>query len=427
MEEEIIIDDEMLEKVSTKYSNIPTKEQQTLIWNTECLLCFHNMNFEMMLDSSNISGTETYIKLGQEKDATCIEGFEFIKKHSNSDTNTIYFMRTQDCSELPILIQRVRKVRFAKKVFNLIEEFTPMKIKPAKKLSWRELIDYSGIPMHTNELHYTIYKNVVLYGRLKDQVYYRVITESKFGKDKYKESLRILLGKMRILNDPTRPNIFYSAIWNKDITICELPSLTNGDEFNKMVNQFIRIGDKTKVLDNPSRAKSSETDGTTYDIARIDHLSLSFVHNIPLYYTEKGKKGFDTIYPYNMISRFYYVLLNGYLEAKFPHNINYKDIAQNNQQFIKDWIKTALWFEEHWHEIENPYPEFYLDKFEFSKDSRFRDHFIDMARCFSQYARNDNEYMKLLVEYYCCHKNYEKLISNQPENQNELFLGSVKK
>ncbi len=400
-----------------KYKNLPSKEEQTLIWNTECLLSFHNLNFDMMLDSSNLIGVETFIKLGFDKDSPTLDGYEFCKKHANSDVNTIYFMRTEDSIELPIIIQKVKKIRYSKKIYNLVEEYTPMKIKPEKLMSWRELINCSGVPMHTKELHYTLYKNVALYGRLKDQVYYRIVSESKFGKDKYKESLRILLGKMRILSDPSRANVYYSSIFNTDLTICELPSYANAEEFNKMVNQFIRIGDHTKVLDNPSRAKSSNTDGTTFDISHIEHLSLSFLHNVPKYYHDKGKKGFDDIYPYNLVSRFYYVLLEGFMEAKFPHNINYKEVALKNQQFIKDWIKTCLWYEIHWNEIENPYPDFYLNKFIFRQDSRFKDHFIDMAKCFSQYAENETEYMKLLIEYYKCHKNYDNLINNNTPTQ----------
>jgi hypothetical protein len=267
----------------------------------------------------------------------------------------------------------------------------------------------------------------VTYGRLKGQVFYRIITESAFGKDKFKESIRILLGKCRVLNDASRPNVFYSAIYNKDITICELPSLTNGDEFNKMANQFMRLGDGTTILDNPSRAKSSDTEGNTYDVAHTDKLSLSFIHNVQKYYHDVGKKGFDEIWSFNVISRFYYCLLDGFLEAKFPHNINHYELAVQHSQFIKDWIKTCLWFEEHWHEIENPYPEFYLDKFIFPKECpRFRDHFVDMARCFSQYARNDDEYMKLLIAYYEAHENYRKQISKEQEPLNEIFLGGVK-
>jgi hypothetical protein len=40
-----------------------------------------------------------------------------------------------------------------------------------------------------------------LYGRTKGQVYYRAISESAFGKDKYKESVRLLLDFMSNLSD----------------------------------------------------------------------------------------------------------------------------------------------------------------------------------------------------------------------------------
>jgi len=71
------------------------------------------------------------------------------------------------------------------------------------------------------------------------------------------------------------------------------------------------------------------------------------------------------------------------------------------------------WYEEHWHELENRYPNIPLIDFTFSyKEDRFRDHFVDFAKCLSHYANDEKEYLELLKEEYKTHKSYGSSISD---------------
>lgn len=398
---------------------ILTKEEIMLIWNTATLEEFSHLNFDSVLYPSNIVGTETYIK----EDDNIVTGYEVRKRHKGQQVDTIYFVRSDDIPEMPLKIKSTRKILYAKKAYNLIIEADSMSITPDKIMNWRELIDYSGIPSHSNPIHYTLYKNKVLYGRTKKQVYYRTISESAFGKDKYKESVRLLLEHMSNLSDPTVSNLFYRACHNKDITICEMPDNTKKEDFIKLCNMLIRIGDGTKILDNRAR----KTDGTV-DSAQIGKLSVSFIHNIPSYYSDKGLNIFEEIFPYNVINRYYYNLYDGFLQASFPSDTNYAAIAEKYSDFIKKWIKSAVWYEENWNKMTNLYPDVPLSNYHFlEKEPRFKDHFIDFARCLSHYAKTQEEYVMLLDEEYKSHNEYRKLIGEKIleksiEKQNELKI-----
>jgi len=173
---------------------------------------------------------------------------------------------------------------------------------------------------------------------------------------------------------------------------------------------LMRIGDGTKILDNRAR----KTDGTL-DEAHIGNLSVSFTHNVPSYYqhTIPPKKIFEEIFPYNVINRYYYNLYDGFLEANFPANFNYHEIAVKYQDFIKKWIKSCVWYEQNWQCLVNRYPVVSLAKYKFKdKEPRFKDHFIDFARCISHYAETQDEYIKLLDEEYKSHISYMRLIPN---------------
>jgi len=382
-----------------------TNEDLMKIWHTKTINAFHTQNFDDILYPTNIIGTETYIVTGSGDNKKHVEGYVVTKKHKNESTNTIYFLRTQDVELLPLKILKTTKIHSKGGVYNLLTCGKSIKITPQKDMNWRELVEQSGIPMHSEPMHHALYKNKVLYARLKGQMYYRVITESAFGKDKYKEALRLLLDSSCNLSDPSTAKLFFSVCHTRDLTINELPKPEKKD-FIKFCNALMRIGDAATILDNSSR----KTEGT-YEVAHIENLSTSFIHNIPKYYHDRGEDSFEDIYPYNVINRYFYTLYEGFLQAQFPSDMDYIKIAEEYTPFLRRWIKSALWYEEHWHELKNLYPNVDLSKFHFkSKENRFKDHFIDFARCLSHYAETEAEYKVLLNTEYQCHDKYRNII-----------------
>ena len=392
---------------------LPNKNELMKIWNTSTLQEFSDLNFDNILFPSNIIDHETYIRPSRDKDAPHCDGFEVHKKHKGDSVTTIYFVRSEDIPKFPIeIVKKPRKIHYNRKVYNLVTEINPCKIEPEKILTWRQIIDYSGIPVHTNQLHYTLYKMDVLYGRTKGQYYYRTITESAFGKDKYKESVRLLLDNMSLISDPTVAKLFYACCHNRDITINELPDNTGSTDFNKLCNMFMRIGDKTKKLDNRSR----KTEGT-YETAETKNLTVSFIHNIPQYYHDKGKKCFDDIYPYNVINRYYYNLYTGFLKFKQDYNYNPVETAVAYSDFIKAWIKSVLWYQDNWSQIENRFQEVFERKWTEcfkKKEERFKDHFRDFALQASEYSEGDIKlYLQLLKEKFDSHMKYRELVEEE--------------
>ena len=381
-----------------------TKEDQMIIWHTKTIHAFSSQNFDNILYPDNIVGTETYIVVGENKKH--LEGYVLSKRHKKDSTNTMYFLRTQDVLNLPMRIGKVTKVHSKGNVYSLLNGGVSVKITPTQELSWRECIDFSGIPAHTNPIHHTLYKNKVLYSRTKGQVFFRTITESAFGKDKYHEAVRLLMHQMCNLSDPTTAKLFYAACHNTDIRINELPESGTKADFIKLCNAVIRIGDASTILDNRSR----KTEGTT-EVAHIEKLSTSFTHNVPSYYSDRGHQTFEEIFPYNVVNRYYYNLYEGFLEASFPSDLNHPALAEKYSGFIKKWIKSVLWYEENWHRLKNLFPNVDLTQYSFQKaENRFKDHLIDFARCLSHYAKDETEYKNLLDVEYASHMKYRELI-----------------
>lgn len=382
-----------------------TDKEQNIIWNTKTLRYFNLLNYDKILYPSDVQGTETYITVGQDKKH--IEGYEVLKKHKDDVKPTRYFVRTEDVKDMPIEIIKAVKIHSKGVVYNLLVGSKTVKIPAKKVMDYREIIDCSGIPYHTNKLHYNLYKNKVLYGRIKGQLYYRTITESAFGKDKYKESVRLLLNESSLLSDPTVANLFYRACHNKDITINELPDTKNKSEFIKLCNMFMRLGDKTNTLDNRARSTSG-----TSDFADTSKLTLSFTHNVPSYYHDKGEKCYDDIYPYNVINRYYYNLYEGYLKAEILSDEIYYQASIDYAEYIKAWISSVKYYEENIDKMGNRFSTIPLFDFKFNKkEERFKDHFMDFAKALSLYAKDEKEYLELLHEEYKSHKNYDEMVT----------------
>ena len=364
------------------------------------------MNYDNILYPNGIQGTEQYLTVGPSDNKKHIEGYIVKKMHTASPTPTLYFVRTEDAKNMPMLLENTIKVHSQNKVYRLVTAYKTINMNPQKIYDWREIIQYSGIPTHTNPVHWTLYKNKRLLARVHPHIYARVVTESAFGKDKYTEAYRLLLGDTMVISDPSSAKIFYTICHSNDITINELPDDSNKQDFGKMCNLFMRIGDKSNIVDNRARA----TAGTT-ETAKTDKLSVIFTHNVPWYYSNKGKKTFEDIYPYNVINRYYYNLYEGFLQGNFPEILDHHKAAEKYAEFYKNWIRSVLWYEQNWTSLANKYPNVSLDEYTFhKKEDRFREHFVDFAKCLSHYAKDEAGYRTLLDEEYKSHQKYRGII-----------------
>jgi hypothetical protein len=384
-----------------------TKELLNILWHTKTCSAFNNLNYDNILYPNGIEGTEQYIIVGPADNKKHLEGYVIKKFHTAKPTATLYFMRSEDIDQLPVIINGTRKVHASGKVYTLVTSYTSINMNPAKIYDWRQIIQYSGIPTHTNAIHWTLYKNKRLFARTNSHVYARVVTESAFGKDKYTEAYRMLLGDTMSISDPSSAKIFYTICHSNDVTINELPDDSNKQDFSKMCNLFMRIGDKSNLVDNRARA----TGGTT-ETAKTDKLSVVFTHNVPWYYENKGKKTFEEIYPYNVINRYYYNLYEGFLKAEFPEIMDHTKAAEMYSQFYKNWIRSALWYEQNWSKLKNLYPNVDLKEYTFpKKEERMREHFVEFAKCLSHYAKDEKGYRTLLDEEYKSHQKYRGIIN----------------
>lgn len=385
------------------------------LWDVRTLMAFNQLNYDKMLTASNLLGNEQCIKLSRDS-LDFIDGFEAHKLHKNSTVKKTYFVPTLYAQQMPILIipEALRKVRYQSKVYNLLTNATSIKITPERILSFRRLVDESGLTTHTKPDHYTTYKIIVLTARL-GKLCARVVTESAFGKDKYIEMVRLLMNGTTVLTDPTIAKLINRIQHDKFVVISEMPGVMSGEPFSQLCNAFITIGDDRQVLDNRARA----TRGTT-ESAVISNKSVLFIHNPRKYYTDKGKQGFEDIYPYNVINRYFMVNLLGYTETRFTENLDNMEYCNEFSSVLKDWVKSALWYEEHWHTLKN---ERGIDweRFNFPKhEERFKVNFERIALAVSHYAESDEEYLSMLKLLYNQHLELKYEIQDEPFKEGRL-------
>lgn len=385
---------------------ILTSEEQVLTGRTEVAKAFNKRNFDKLLQPNNVIGLETYITYNKKQ----IEGFELRKTHSDKKTPTTYFMRSEDVQKLPVMIVETMKIHDKGRVYHLVIECETMEIPREKVYTWRELVDYSGMPKeaHSNQLHHILYKNKMLFSRLRPHVYSRIITESAFGKTKYLEWVRACLDHTSMVSDPSPPKLFYASCHTRFIIINELPDDTVKASFIKTCNMLMNLGDGTNDLDNPSRA----TKGTS-ETADTSMTSLVFTHNPPKYYQDLGSRTFEEIYPYNVVNRFYYNYYTGYLSPRFPEHMDFEALADHYSDFFKGMISTMLYFEVEWGRLPNKFPRIDLEQYFFpERENRFRTHFFEFAKALSHYASDESQYKALLDEEYKSHQAYRVMIAN---------------
>ena len=371
------------------------------LWDVRTLMAFNYLNFDKVLNQSNLEGNEQSIKLGKNPD-DYINGFEAYKRHKDSTFKTTYFIPTAYAAKLPIIVDETLQVRFKNRIYQVVKKATSLKIIPENILGFRALVDCSGIATHSNHLHYTIYKLIVLTCRLGKGCF-RVCTESAFGKDKYLEMNRLLLSRISVLTDPTIAKINNRIQHDKLLVLSEMPGKSTGEDFSMLCNALMIIGDDRQILDN--RARSAQG---TLEEANIGKTSVLFIHNPSSYYEKVGKKSFEDTFPYNVQNRYLPFRLFGHTECNFTDNLDNEEYAAEYKLNLQAWIKTAVWYEENWHSLKNKYSDIGCRYVFAKKEERYATNFSRLALAISLYSRSQEEYVELLEVAYQSYLNQKE-------------------
>ena len=387
-------------------NNMNKGVNQDDLWNVRTLSAFNNMNFDMIINKTNLRGTEQYISLSRQKEDHVL-GFEAVKRHKNKSVPTTYFIPTPKAEQIPIRIDQTIKQIFNSKVYNLVTDSTVMKIMPEKVYSFQELVNGSGLKDHTNPTHYTLYKIICLWCRLGKGCV-RIVTPSAFGKDKYLEMVRLLINRVTVLTDPTIAKLNNRIQHDKLIVLSEMPGETTGNGFRRFTNALNIIADDRQILDNRARAARG-----TSESADISSTSVMYIHNPATYYS--NGKGFKELMFKSTYNRYIPFILEGYTQSKFTPNLNPYSFVKKHHTYLKNWIKSALWYEENWHTYIDPY-FVDLSKYKFNKSNeRWQTNFVRLAKAVSLYAGEDKiMYDKLIDELY---KSHIKQLDNEDEDK----------
>ena len=150
----------------------------------------------------------------------------------------------------------------------------------------------------------------------------------------------------------------------------------------------------------------------------ISEHSVTFTHNVAQYYHAKNNKCFEEYFEYNIINRLYCQELRGNMELD-EHNIKFEEVAEEYAWFYLAFIKTLRFLKEHRKdkEFDNKYPDIDVQAtFKFSKkEDRYLAHFIKFAKWCSHFAKDKEQYVKILTEDYNNHNEYKNEIQ-QYEN-----------
>lgn len=173
---------------------------------------------------------------------------------------------------LPVKTNHSTKVASRGTVYYMLQSPTPVRLKPEKTMSFRELVDTLAMFGHSNPQHQKLAWFMGL-SQVMDRANYRIATPPGFGKDSIVDIMGSLLGKCATVESPTLAKLEERSVNLKWLAINEVVDLT--PEAWKIIEQFLLAAGAHK----PTVTKHSRAFGGVGEELDISQFSISIMYN----------------------------------------------------------------------------------------------------------------------------------------------------
>lgn len=308
--------------------------------------------------------------------------------------------------ELPIRVDEEKEFPFRNKLYHTVTEYSSVKIKPEKTLTFRQIVDAIEF-QHSNPKHFTLFK-IIAVGSDVGRINSRISSNAAFGKDSIFNILGFLRNDVSVVNPRTAPAVEFRLL-NKVLVLNELSNLETAQR-NLLQEILLLIGDLKNLYEKSSRATNDTRD--EYDIS---NLSLSICYNNLDYYRAIGKESlfFDNVFTNAVIDRFIPFKFDGVLDMEqFDMKLTREEIereAKENSPLYISMIRSMEWYKQNYfNEIrEKPW---ILEIQNTKLRGRHILLFNKICDFIKLYAESKEEFADLVEELYKCYKAYYDMV-----------------
>lgn len=371
------------------------------VWSYDVVREFNDQQYRQLLTKAHLVNGRTPINHGT-KDDPDYQVYYILSKDKKE-----YALNEAHIEELPILPTVTKRKIHYSRVYDIVTEFKKAKFKAEKNLSFREIIDDLCCFEHTNPEDYVLYKIIVLSSWI-DRLCCRISSSPGFGKDSVAKIVGDLFSNVFVIANPTVAKLEYGLV-NKIVMLNELANMS-GEERKAMEHFLLATGDMSNVYEKRSRSGGGTTE--SYDISK---LSLLIAYNDLDCYPE-GVMYFDKIFQRATQSRFIPFRFAGNFTTQFTRLPEAKEIAAENNEFYRSFIRSVMWYQENWtQEFANKAFTFITGR-ERGLSERWAGNFDTICRFICLYAQTQEEANTLCEALYQRHVNYLRMVDSYEQN-----------
>jgi len=389
-------------------------------WHYDVLDGFFQQYYKDLITENMGVGDEIHVKEFKCSNGLEIEVEEFYYPFRKD--KKIYLIPSAFVNKLPLNIMKEQKVSYKGKGYIIPKlnendgtyAIKPMKIRPEKRMSFRELVNVFANTKHDNPDDEWLWRLISIVALL-DRINVRVATPPEFGKDSKINLLSSLSGKVGMISNPTVAKLEY-LLFNKLIFLNEVSGIKSSSKED--VEQFIlSCADFSNKYVKRSRASAGANE--EYDISTT---SLVVAYNDISQYTTKGQdKYFDFLWNNAgaINNRVIPFLFRGKQKTNFNKNFNVNSAIKDNWDFYLNFIRTLFWY---W---KNPTAD---DKdwnhnltLDFKSNGRWERNFNKIIYWLKKTCDNQQEYINKVQLLYKRHLDYLRMLGKE-----ELEIEEVK-
>ena len=280
-------------------------------------------------------------------------------------------------NDLPIIPRRTEKVAYRGQVYYLIRKYDSIKIRPEKKLTFKQLIDNLSYFKHTNDKHQKL-MTLLSVASMIERINYRVSTPPSFGKSSSTIVMNYLIGGSSTIVSPTIPKLEFLTTILTWLAIDEVVDMTS--EQWRLVEQYLLdIGDF-----KPDIVKHSRSFGAVGETIDSSQFSLSLFYNDINNYPDPYKY-IDYIAKKAVLDRYPAFRFFGRITEDFNDSKNFNAgswVAQHRDEY-KDILHTFSYYKKN-----------------YQNDRKYFKVNVDMSKYPERWKINLNKIF-IFVELYC--------------------------
>jgi len=275
-------------------------------------------------------------------------GYTFEKEKVRYCLPTIIFENGLKAHELDIneiLPLRVNnrgstKVSYQGKAYELINNYTTIKITQKNTISFRDLVDRLACFQHENPEHYKLYWLIVL-TQLLDRANFRIATPAGFGKDSAVDISNALMLNCGTVENPTIAKLEERAYRLKLLVVNEVVDITK-DNWRQIEQFLLATGAHKNEVTKRSRAH-----GGVDEVINISKLSLTLMYNDIDHYSNPDNY-IDNVSKHAVLDRFPPLRLHGRLKENFNSlkNIDIHKLAEDHIVEYKEMVANLIYYRE---------------------------------------------------------------------------------